>query len=247
MSLAIDDVPGCFLVASGRLGAGITSPWDGNSYLLIDGEDAKIIDAGSGLAHEQVLGRIMSVLGGRRVSGIYLTHGHADHAGGAAALAGSLDAPIFAHPVAVTRLAAADEIATGLARARAAGVYPAHLRMSPVAAIALPPGVIAFGAGTLEPVPTAGHSADHVVYLWTRGGRRILFSGDLVFAGGRIASQDLPDHDPDRLWDAIDRLGGTRLDTMLAGHGEPVTDGAAHLLRRAAVARRHSGIWKELE
>jgi glycosyltransferase involved in cell wall biosynthesis len=95
-SVTLDDH--VHLVASGRLGLGMSDDHDCNVYLLADGEDAVLVDAGCGLDVDALVERIR-VLAMPPVSRILLTHAHADHAAGAGALAARLQASGLALPV----------------------------------------------------------------------------------------------------------------------------------------------------
>lgn len=73
---------------------------------------------------------------------------------------------------------------------------------------------------------TPGHKEEHVCLYGEGSG--VLFSGDLVFAGGSFGRTDLPEGDRDVLVDSIrrvlDHTEGKPLEEMHAGH-EPSVDG----------------------
>ena len=76
-----------YLVASGDMGFSLTHPLDCHVYLVDGGEEAALIDAGAGLGTEDLLAGIRATgLDVSRIRWLLLTHPHADHAGGAAAL-----------------------------------------------------------------------------------------------------------------------------------------------------------------
>ncbi len=71
-----------------------------NVYFLDDGKpggDWVLIDTGLPLHFSAIVREAQRRYGKTRPTGIYLTHGHYDHAGSAAALAAYWDVPIFAH------------------------------------------------------------------------------------------------------------------------------------------------------
>ncbi|MEU4014575.1 MBL fold metallo-hydrolase [Microbacterium sp. NPDC028030] len=229
----------CTLVASGYLGFGISDPWDGHAYLLTSGREAVLIDTGAGRAPEQLLARVRTALEGRTLMGVLVTHGHVDHSGGTADLAGELGAPVFASALTAQWLAVADEEAIGLPEARRTGVYPADQVLHAVAGVEVAER-IAVGSVVVHAVPTPGHSADHTAYLAELPSGRALFSGDLVFAQGRTAVLDTPDTDEVaylRSLRAVDELGVAQL---FPGHGAvALSAGDQHI--RAAVAAYAQG------
>ena len=223
-------LPGVRIVASGWLGLSLTAPTDCTAYLLDGGGDAVLIDSGCGLADEQVL----ALVGDTAVSRILLTHAHADHAGGAAGLGSSLAAEVLADPATARIVAGADEDAAGLTDARAAGVYPDDVRLVPVPVRPLSEEAFPVGALDVTAIPTPGHAASHTCFVTTVAGRRVAFTGDLVFSRGRVAVLDTPDTDVNALHASLRRLADAEPDVLLPGHGEPVlADAGAHL--RAAL------------
>ncbi len=82
---------------------------------------------------------------------------------------------------------------------------------------------LTLGSLTLRVLHTPGHTGGSVCLSCVQGERRVLFTGDTLFAGsmGRI---DLPGAQPERMPDSLARLA--RLDgdyTVLPGHGETST------------------------
>ncbi|WP_330280310.1 MULTISPECIES: MBL fold metallo-hydrolase [unclassified Streptomyces] len=71
---------------------GETFDVDNNVWLIGDDEEVLIVDA----AHDA--GSITAAVAGRRVTAIVCTHGHDDHIGAAADLAGATGAPVLLHP-----------------------------------------------------------------------------------------------------------------------------------------------------
>lgn len=228
--MTIELLPSIHLVASGRLGFSLSHPCDCNVYLLRGRETSILIDAGCGLETAATLGAIAEA-GGPPVSDILLTHAHADHAAGAVALAERLDARIYASAAAAAMLDACDEQATGLADARSAGAYPAEVVFLPGSPVhRLPLGPAVFGEQEIEVVESEGHARGHVCLIADRCGRRVLFSGDAVFARGRVAILDSPASDVLALSDSLGRLSDAAPDALLPGHGAPaLRDARAHI------------------
>ena len=230
----------CRLVASGHLGFSLSSDWDSHAYLLHSGSEAVLIDTGSGRDVDATGDRIAEALEGRELVAIVLTHSHVDHSGGAAAISERFGAPVHAHPIAQEWLLTGDEDAIGLPQARAAGVYPPDQVLAPVSRV-LPIGdSIVVGDLELRAHRTPGHSVDHVVYTAELGAGLAMFSGDLVFAQGRVAILDTPDSDVVRYEESIRAMNRLRPDLLFPGHGAVVlARGGAHLA--AAVAAYDRG------
>lgn len=84
-------------------------------------------------------------------------------------------------------------------------------------------------------LPTPGHTLGSVTYVLERGGRRLAFTGDLIYAPGKVWSLAATQ------WSYTDNEGPAmtvlscyqlleeRLDQLLPSHGEPMDDPAAAL------------------
>jgi hydroxyacylglutathione hydrolase len=217
------------LVGSGWLGYSLSDRHDSHVYLIDGGTESVLVDAGCGLAAATIAEQVRAVNAGP-VTRILVTHGHADHSGGAGALAALLGARVCASAEVVRMLADADEEATGLVQARADGVYPAHLRLRPTLAEQIA-GTIVVGDVAVTVLPTPGHAAGHLCFLARTPQRPALFTGDLVFARGRVAILDTPDTDVALLRRSIDELATLARDepstALLPGHGSFALTGAA--------------------
>jgi glyoxylase-like metal-dependent hydrolase (beta-lactamase superfamily II) len=217
-------------------GVGITDDYDCHCYLIADDAGGLLIDAGTGRASAAWHGAVAEVCDPSTVSGVVITHYHADHAGGAA----DATVPVIASLPTAEALAVADEARTSLARARDAGVYPPEYRLRPAVVDRVVSGGERLTAGNLpvEILAAPGHSDGHLVVLASVAGRRLLFSGDCLFAGGRVSIQALPDCRLDRYAETVIALAGLDIDVLLPGHGDPVLGDAATGIERAAASFR---------
>ncbi len=213
---------GIFLTASGNLGVSLTHPLDCNAYALRCGDEYVLIDSGVGME----TGRILEVLRSDgipadRVRHLLLTHYHLDHSGGAAALREALGLDVWAGAISARALEAGDEEAISLAAAKRAGVYPHAVKFAacPVARVLRPGEPISIGDTTIVPIAAPGHSRDMICFLVRQPGRTLLFSGDVIFYGGRIALQCIADCDVPAYFETIRMLAGLEFDMMFPGHG----------------------------
>jgi hydroxyacylglutathione hydrolase len=224
---------GIFLVASGNLGVSMTHALDCNAYALRCGDEYVLIDSGVGMETERIL-EVLRVDGipADRVRHLLLTHYHLDHSGGAAALRAALGLDVWAGPMTARALEAGDEEAISLAAAKRAGVYPATVKFaaSPVARVLQPGETIALGDTTILPIAAPGHSRDMLCFLVRQPGRTLLFSGDVIFYGGRIVLQDVPDCDVPAYFSTLRVLADLEFDMMFPGHGLwSLSDGRRHV------------------
>lgn len=227
-----------WLVGSGTDRHALTDPHDCHSYLVWDGEGGFLVDCGTGLGSNTWLANVASVCDLTRLGGVLLTHYHADHAGGAAAAtAAGLD--VWGHPVTVDALRVGDEVRTQLARARSAHIYPSAYRLTPaVVQPVLPDQHLRSGGVYIDVVDAPGHCDGHLVFIWNGPEGRTLFSGDCVFAHGRISIQAIPDCRLDLYASTIIDLASKGVDILLPGHGAPVLHDAAPPLEAAASSFR---------
>ena len=79
-------------------GSGFTAAEDAAVYLIRFGQQAALIDAGCGHAHQQLVANINAILTDKiAIPYLFLTHCHYDHVGGAAAIRDQYGCKIVAH------------------------------------------------------------------------------------------------------------------------------------------------------
>ncbi len=128
-----------------------------NSYVLDAGNgEALVIDPGPAIAAH--LDAIAANAAERqlRITAIALTHGHPDHAPGAALLARRTGAPVYAHPLSEA----------------------AHDRDLPLE------GDLSVARLALWTIDAPGHTFDHVVFY--ERNERALFTGDVILGEGTV-------------------------------------------------------------
>jgi len=223
-----------YLIASGDAGFSLTHPLDCHVYLVEGGGEAALVDAGVGLDTREVLAGIRATgLDPARVRWLLLTHAHADHAGGAAALRQALPGLLVATAAeAAPWLRAADEKAISLDFARRAGFYPPdyHLARCAVDRELREGQEVSVGHLALRVIETPGHCAGHLSFLMEEGGQRVLFAGDHIFHGGRISIQNIPDCNLQAYARSTAKLAQLEVDALLPGHlGLSLQRGQRHI------------------
>ncbi|WP_422768856.1 MBL fold metallo-hydrolase [Plantactinospora sp. WMMC1484] len=236
---AVQVLDAVWLVGSGSHPEALADPHDCHCYLVWDGTGGILVDTGTGLGARTWLAAIAEVCDPAVLTGAVVTHYHADHAGGAAA-ARSAGLPVLASAETAAALATGDESRTSLAAARAAGVYPPGYRLAPAGVDRVVRGgdVVRAGGLEIEVVDAPGHCDGHLVVLVRSAGRNILFSGDCLFAGGRVSLQAIHDCRLDRYAETVIALAGREVDVLLPGHGDPVLRDARVEIGRAAESFR---------
>jgi glyoxylase-like metal-dependent hydrolase (beta-lactamase superfamily II) len=173
---------------------------DGTNTYVVGSKPAYVIDPGP--ADESHLEAVRAAAGRRGgIAGVLLTHSHADH---------SAAVPMLGAPLLFGEVGAGDETSRGPDAERG------RLGRAPVA----DPGRI----GPFEVLPTPGHAADHVCFVFGRVG----FCGDLVLGrgssfvppgGGSLAAY----------LDSLERLRAADLELLYPGHGPVIEDPAAKI------------------
>jgi glyoxylase-like metal-dependent hydrolase (beta-lactamase superfamily II) len=222
-----------WLVGSGAMGFSITDQRDCHVYLVADGDEAVLVDAGAGIGVERILDEIeRSGVGSAAIKRIVLTHAHADHCGGARPLSEALGARVLASSEVAGILRAGDGRASSFEKMKQPGGYPDDYtyRSCEVDGELSDGERLAIGSLHLEAVGSPGHSSGHLSYLLRRPGGTDLFSGDAAFGLGRILLQDLWDCSIPDSTQTVRALAGLKPDGLYPGHGViAVQNGWEHL------------------
>lgn len=210
-----------YLVGSGSWGFGSSDEYDCHVYLVDGGEELALVDAGGGRNSEAILENIRADgLPLDRVRYLLLTHGHADHAGGAAGLRERLGLQVMASREIAEIIRKGDESAISLDSARVSGGYPSDFRFRPcpVNRELRQGDTIQLGRCALSVIETPGHSRGCISFWMEDKGRRYLFCGDSLFFGGKVALQNIPDCNLADSLATIRKLGELPVDVFLPGH-----------------------------
>jgi len=195
----------------------VTSPFDENTYVLWkkDRNDAVVVDPGFGPD------RILTLLDEHKIAPAVIlnTHGHSDHIAGNAALKERWpNCPLV------------------IGEAEASKLTDANLNLSARygRAVISPPADrtvraedrVSAAGFDFEVREVPGHSAGHVIFVWTGNTPNLVFVGDVIFQGS-IGRTDFYDGDFDQLAANIRSQIFTLPDAtiLLPGHGSPTTVG----------------------
>jgi glyoxylase-like metal-dependent hydrolase (beta-lactamase superfamily II) len=230
-----------------------------NFYIVADGEDLTLVDAGLP-GHWDHLSAALASLGRslRDIRAILVTHAHPDHSGLAERLRHVAGARVWVHALDAPILTASPPIGRLLQSARALLPY---LRYGPRALLG-PYHLLRNGAFKLQPVgdvatfehaqlldvpgrPRAihvpGHTPGSSAFVFEK--HHLLFTGDALVtedtAIGRVGPRVLCGaftEDRHQALLSLDRLAAADMPVLLPGHGEPWACGSAEAARLARLA-----------
>ncbi len=210
------------LIGSGQMGFNLTDALDCNVYLIHDGDDAVIVDAGAGCDIEPILRQIdQSGIPRGAIRRLLLTHAHPDHAGGARALLDALGVEVYASPLAASYVRDGDERSASFDRLCGPGGYPEDYAFAacPVADELREGERITVGRLAIEVIETPGHCGGHVSFVLRRPDGVDLLSGDAIFTRGRILLQNIWDCSVADSCESVTQLASVRPDGLFPGHG----------------------------
>lgn len=209
------------IVASGADGIGLTKEADATVYLINGTSECALIDAGFGNTTELICDEIQR--DGYQLSDvkkIILTHGHADHAGGAFEFAKRTGAKVYAMKSTAWAMENADMEFFSVNAAKRAGMFPVDFTLKACIAYPLTDGQqIKVGDLCLNAMATEGHCAGHMSYWADIDEVRYLFSGDAIFYHGKISVLATTDSNIPAYIKTIERLYQLKADALLPGHG----------------------------
>jgi hydroxyacylglutathione hydrolase len=210
-----------YLVGGGDYGFNLSHRLDCHTYVIDAGDELVMVDAGFGPGQEEILELMRGDgLDPARVARIVITHYHADHVGGAAGMARATGAEVWAPAEAADTIRTADADRIGLTWAQSFGFYPADYvwEAAPVAGEFTDGDAIPCGQLALEAISTPGHCSGHYVLRLEGRARSYLFASDLVFWGGAIILQNVPDSNLQEYAASMNRVAALEFDALLPGH-----------------------------
>ncbi|MGN6272645.1 MAG: MBL fold metallo-hydrolase [Protaetiibacter sp.] len=228
-----------------------------NVYLVVADEPADdgartaiTIDFGAGAVLEH-----LAELGVDRITDVVMTHHHRDQGQGLP-LAVAHGAHIHVPPVEVDLFARVGEMWATRTLDNDYNVRQDRfslLESVPVYATVPEYRWFSAGAVTLCAIPTPGHTVGSVSYLLDRDGERLAFTGDLIYAPGKVWSLAATQwsytatEGPAMAVLSCHLLGDEHPDRLLPSHGEPIADadGALSLLAERMNAYVDSRRWHD--
>ncbi|MCI8659133.1 MAG: MBL fold metallo-hydrolase [Lachnospiraceae bacterium] len=220
-----------YVVGSGWAGYNLTDHYDCDIYLVDCGEKLVMIDAGAGIATEQVEKLIcFHGFSMKDIDFILLTHTHGDHVGGAKKLKSLTGAELLAHPDSTRYLKnkAQDKMSIDIAVKQ--GLYPPGFQVEPCEAYPFKDGeTIQVGEVSFTAIDTPGHCSGHNSYLVATPEKKYLFTGDSIFLGGKISLQNIWDCNVEAYARTARRLNEQEFDALLPSHfGIDLSEGKLH-------------------
>jgi ribonuclease/clavin/mitogillin len=213
-----------------------SGPQAPNVYLVVDGGQGALIDAGYP-DEAAVTARLeyLRAISALKLSHIIVTHHHIDHCGGAHALRQATGASICMHPVEARLLgqwrsdAPPDvdiptEPQTMVERLRA---WRRATAQATADCLLQGGDTVQVGGITIEAIDTPGHTLGSIsLYLRQEG---VLFTGDTVLGLGTVVIFPPPHGDMALYMQSLERLQTYDAALLCPGHGPPVRDVARKL------------------
>ncbi|MBN8634911.1 MAG: MBL fold metallo-hydrolase [Anaerolineae bacterium] len=213
----------------------------GRVYLIDDGGELTIIDAGLASAGQKILQQLAAAnYQPSQVKRIIITHAHPDHIGSLKALAEATGAQVIAS-------AEEAEVIEGrtLGKLPDPATLPAIYRMIPMKPSPFPPtpvgrivqdGDVIDVFGGLRVVATPGHAPGQIALYQPE--KKLIITGDTLMhmLGLRLpmvmATPDMP-----QAKQSIRKLCDMDIEIVLFGHGEPIMSGGREQIRAFARSR----------
>jgi glyoxylase-like metal-dependent hydrolase (beta-lactamase superfamily II) len=209
------------------------------------GPSLVLVDAGCGQDTARLVANIAGDgLDPALVSDLLITHAHFDHAAGAAALSRALprDLSVATSHAEADLLEGGSGEDLGLPTIGLAG--RSREDVFPVIRVDRRIGhgeVLSIGRLRITALVTPGHNPGCVCWLVELDGRRMLFSGDVVFTGGYISVGNWRTCDPRAYREGLGRLAGLGIDALLCGHHLWTLEGGQAHIDRAL--KEFDGLW----
>ena len=216
-----------YLVGSGQMG--VSHRFDCNVYLIDGGDELALIDSGAGVGVRRLVSNIRKEgFAPEKIGKILLTHHHADHSGGCATLLGFLaNAKTYLHGNGIGFVEEGNEERMGLKVAKRSGIYSSSYTYRPfkVAHALEDRQTVSIGRYKVKAYHVPGHSPDAACYLMKTERGAVLFSGDVVFFGGRIGLLNRSGSNLEEYRLSFPKIAALDFKSLLPGHGVFILEG----------------------
>lgn len=225
-----------YLIGSGLYGL---SNWkDCSVYLIADGAECALIDAGAGMDDNTLYHNFLETGNDpHAVKYLLLTHAHGDHAGGLEGLKKHFpDAKIVTSPGEAYLLEKGSDAELGLALAKEKGAYPKEYsyRHMKTDIIVSEGDILRLGSSQIKIYTAAGHTSESVLYLLDKDGKKYLFCGDYIFLRGIIGLINAPGSTLEGYRQSLPKIQNLAIDALLPGHREFALNNGSRFLKMAA-------------
>jgi glyoxylase-like metal-dependent hydrolase (beta-lactamase superfamily II) len=207
-------------------------PYPPNVFLIVDGTEGALIDAG--FPDDESISKRLEMLAqfpGLNVRYIVITHHHFDHASGAPKLRDATGAQVVLHRDEAPLLARAakEDLPSDVEVPAERKEYAERVQEWRVeAARAVPDQLVSdgetlsIGSLTLRMVHSPGHTGGHLSPLLE--GDNVLFAGDNVLGVGTTAIPPAPHGDMGLYIESLRKMQALNASVMCCGHGPAVDD-----------------------
>jgi len=210
------------IVGGGAYGLSHTN--DCNVYLVDGGKELGLIDTGGGGGVDSIAKNIRGLgLDAGKIGLVVVTHCHFDHIGGIPKVRELAECRVAVHEAEARAVEKPDSELTLSEMARGRGL---EVKPTKVDVVLRGGEVLRLGSLRLEVLHTPGHTPGSVCVLLEDGGAKVLFSGDMVSAAGRLGFINGPGFDLAAYKRSMKRLLARKADVLLPGHGTFVLSNA---------------------
>jgi len=219
------------IVGSGHFG--LSHDFDSSVYIVDCDSELVMIDSGAGCETNRIINNMeKDKLDPLKISGILLTHGHADHAGGAYYFNEKYGSSVCIGTDEADLVEKGDAKDLMLDVAVRSGFYSSDYVFTncKVSRRLDHNDKMKFGDLTFHALHVPGHSPGSFCYLLELSEGRTVFTGDTVFAEGIIGLLNCDGSDLSSYRKYIQRLSGLNVDMLFPGHRVFVlSDGQSHI------------------
>jgi glyoxylase-like metal-dependent hydrolase (beta-lactamase superfamily II) len=198
----------------------------GNCYLVAR-QGLALIDTGMPGNAGKIASFVRGTLGKNpsEIHTILLTHFHIDHTGNVAELRRVTNAKVAIHEGDAPYLSGEKPMPAPKKGSFLTGILRSFIRAAPVK-----PDIVLHDGDTIAGftcIHTPGHTSGSICFYDPQ--MKVIFVGDATVTPGGVIHGPVPEYstDPVQAMASLQKIASLDFDTLLSGHGEPVTPGAA--------------------